>query len=313
MKLVKPNRLKKGDLIGIISPASSPDDLTRIEKGVQYLESLGYKTEVGKNVGKYYGYLAGTNEERLEDLHYMFGKKEVKAVICVRGGYGSPRLLPHINFNLIKKNPKIFVGYSDITSLQMAFLKKANLVTFAGPMLAVDLYNEVNPYAEEYFWRALTSPKKIGKIRMPENEELKIIHQGKAEGPIIGGNLTLFASLFGTGLLPKAKNSILLLEDIGEVAYRVDRYLVQFVLAGIFEKINGLVLGHFTDCEETDPTKKTLTLDEVLDGYLNNLMIPTVSNFSHGHIKNIVTIPFGINVKLNADKGFIELTEGAVE
>jgi len=312
MKPIKPNRLKKGDLIGIISPASSPDDLTRIEKGVNYLESLGYKTEVGKNVGKYYGYLAGTDEERLEDLHYMFGKREVKAIICVRGGYGSPRLLKFIDYKLIKKNPKIFVGYSDITSLQMAFLKKANLVTFAGPMLAVDLYNEVNPYAEDYFWRALTSPKKIGKLHQPENEELKIVHIGKAEGTIIGGNLTLFASLFGTGLLPKTKNTILLLEDIGEVPYRVDRYLVQYILAGVFGKISGLILGHFTDCEETDETKRTLKLDEVLNSYLKKVNVPTVTNFSHGHIKNIITVPFGIKVKLNADKGFVEFTEGPV-
>ena len=162
MRYTKPKRIKKGDLIGIISPASAPDDLSRINSGVRYLEKNGFNVIVGSNVGKNHGYLAGSDDDRISDLHSMFKNKNVKAVLCVRGGYGSPRLLDKIDYSLIKRNPKIFVGYSDITVLQMAFLQKANLVTFAGPMLAVDFYNEVSPFTEEFFWRMITSNKKLG-------------------------------------------------------------------------------------------------------------------------------------------------------
>ena len=166
MRVVKPKKLQKGDLIGVISPASSPDDLSKINLGVNYLEKLGYKVEVGKNVGNYHGYLAGSDEERLADLHSMFKKKDVKAIFSVRGGYGSPRLLDKIDFNIIKSNPKIFVGYSDITALQMAFYQKAGLITFAGPMVAVDFYNSVDPFTEEFFWSSLHPIKKSAELNL---------------------------------------------------------------------------------------------------------------------------------------------------
>lgn len=308
----KPKKLCKGDTIGVISPASSPDDLSRIDRGVNYFEKLGYQVEVGKNVGKYSGYLAGSDEERLEDLHDMFSNKKVKAVICVRGGYGSPRLLNKINYRLIKKNPKIFIGYSDITALQLAFFRKANLITFGGPMLAVDFHSEVNPYTEEIFWRTITSTKKIGKVRLPENETLFPIRDGKAEGEIIGGNLSLVLALLGTPYFPKIKNKILFLEDVDEAPYKVDRYLNQLLDAGVFDKISGLILGEFTDCEEKDATKKSLTLEEVLHNYLGALNLPIIKNFPHGHRKANYTIPFGINTKMNTEKGYIEFLESAV-
>jgi len=308
----KPQKLRKGDAIGIISPASSPDDLGRINKGVTYFEKLGYQVEVGKNVGKYNGYLAGTDEERVDDLHTMFANKKINAVICVRGGYGSPRLLNKIDYWLIKKNPKIFVGYSDITALQLAFLRKANLVTFGGPMLAVDFHSEVDLYTEENFWRTITSSKKIGKVSLPENESLQSLVKGKAEGEILGGNLSLVLSLLGTPYLPKMKNKILFLEDVDEAPYKVDRYLNQLLITGILDKIAGLLLGEFTDCEEKDLEKKTLTLDEVLQNYLGDLKIPVIKNFPHGHRKANHTIPFGINTKLNAEKGYVEFLESGV-
>lgn len=312
MNVLKPKRLCKGDTIGIVSPASSPDDLSRINKGATYFEKLGYQVEVGKNVGKYFGYLAGSDEERVEDLHAMFVNKKIKAIICVRGGYGSPRLLDKIDYQLIKKNPKIFVGYSDITALQLAFLRKANLVTFGGPMLAVDFHSEVNPYTEENFWRAITSTKKIGKVSLPEDETLQHVTKGKAEGEIIGGNLSLVLSILGTPYLPKIKNKILFLEDIDEAPYKIDRMLNQLSISGILKKISGLLLGEFSDCVEKDADKKTLTLDEVLQNYLGDLPFPVIKNFPHGHRKANYTIPFGIRTKLNADKGYVEFLESAV-
>ena len=147
----------KGDLIGIISPASSPDDLSLIESGVRYIEKLGYHTVLGKNVGKTIGYLAGTDEERVKDIHQMFSNKKVKAIFCLRGGYGAFRLLDKIDYKLIRNNPKIFVGFSEITALQMAFLQKTNLITFAGPMVVPNFSKNISPYTEEIFWRMVTS------------------------------------------------------------------------------------------------------------------------------------------------------------
>ncbi|HEX2963514.1 MAG TPA: LD-carboxypeptidase [Ignavibacteriales bacterium] len=313
MDLLKPGKLKKGDLIGIISPASTPDDLTRIDKGVKYLEKLGYCVEVGRNVGQNHGYLAGKDDARLDDLHYMFRKKEVKAIFCVRGGYGTPRLLDGIDYSLIKKNPKIFVGYSDITALQMAFLKKTGLVTFAGPMLAVDFWNDVSPFTEEIFWAMVTSRKKIGKVQNPKNEKFHVLRPGSAENQLIGGNLSLIASLMGTNYLPSFKDKILMVEEIGEPPYRVDRMFSQMKLAGVFKQISGIILGRFVDCYESDQFKKTLTLNEVIEDYLGSLEIPVLYNFKHGHIKDNITMAFGLNYRINTSKCTVEVTENAVE
>ncbi|HZW39286.1 MAG TPA: LD-carboxypeptidase [Ignavibacteriaceae bacterium] len=313
MKLLKPKKLSKGDVIGIISPASTPNDLTRIQKGVKYLESLGYRTEVGKNVGKYYGYLAGRDEERIEDIHYMFGKREIRAIFCLRGGYGTPRLLDKLDYNLIKKHPKIFVGYSDITALQMAFFKKARLVSFAGPMVAVDFHSEErSKYTEELFWRLVTSDKKGGHIEFPNNEKLEVIRKGSAKGKILGGNLALLTSMMGTEYFPDLKDKVLMLEDTGEAPYRLDRMLNQLKLAGILKNANGVMLGAFTECVEKDPETKTLTLGEIIEHYFCNLKAPIVYNFQHGHIKDNITIPWGIEVHFNALKNTLEYLESAV-
>jgi len=313
MAIIKPKKLKRGDVIGIISPASSPEDLTRIDRGVKYLENLGYKVEVGKNVGVKTGYLAGTDQQRLDDLHDMFKRKEIKAVFCIRGGYGAGRLLNKIDYDLIKKNPKIFVGYSDITSLQTAFFSKTGLVTFAGPMVAVDFHNEVSAFTEEVFWRTITSEKKIGKLINPKNEKFFTLSKGRGIGRLLGGNLTVFASLFGTEYFPKLKDVILLFEDINEAPYRIDRMLNQFNLGKVFKQAKGVLLGDFIDCVPPDPASSTFSLNEVIvDYFQKQLKLPVLYNIKHGHIKDNITIPFGVKCTLNASLGFIEITENAV-
>ncbi len=312
MRIIKPKRLRKGDIIGIISPASSPDDLSKINRGVEYLEKLGYRVEVGKNVGQEIGYLAGEDAQRVDDLHSMFKNKHIKAIFSVRGGYGSARLLDKINYTLIRENPKIFVGYSDINALQLAFIKKAGLVTFAGPMVAVDFHDEVSPFTEEIFWRIITSNKKIGKLSNPNSEKIYTLTKGRGTGRILGGNLSILTSLIGTSYLPKFDGMILLLEEINEAPYRVDRMLNQLRLAKILKNLEGIILGRFVDCYETDPTKKTLTLNEVIFEYFQNGNIPVVYNFKHGHIKDNITIPFGVKCILNASRNFIEIPENAV-
>lgn len=312
MSFIKPKKLTKGDVIGIISPASSPDDLDLVNKGVKYLESLGYRVEPGKNIDKSRGYLAGTDEERVEDIHEMFKDKNVKAIFCLRGGYGAFRLLDKINYNLIKRNPKIFVGFSEITSLQMAFLQRAKLITFAGPMFVPNFSKEINSFTEENFWRLITSTKKVGKLKISDQEKFPNINSGISNGRLVGGNLAVFTSLIGTEFFPDLKDTILLLEDVSESPYKIDRMMNHLRLNKVFKKVKGIILGRFVDCIEHDPNKKTLTLGEIMDDYLKDIKIPVVYTFPHGHIKDFITLPFGGKIRLNATKGFVEILESSV-
>lgn len=312
MKITKPAKLNKGDLIGIIAPASMPADESRIEKSVKYFEKLGYNVEVGQHVGERRGYLAGEDENRLEDLHYMFGKKEVKAIICVRGGYGTGRLLEKINYNLIKKNPKIFVGYSDITALQMAFFKKTGLVTFGGPMAAVDFWGKVDPYTEEMFWKILTNTKKIGKLLNPDDEKFYTLNKGRGEGKLLGGNLAVLTSLLGSQYFPNFKDNVLIIEEVDELPYKIDRMFYQLRISNVLKDAAGILLGRFVDCYEKDKTKDSLTLNEVIEDYFKDIDKPVLYNIKHGHVKQTMTLPYGLNCKVNASRCFIEITEGAV-
>lgn len=313
MRLIKPAKLKTGDVIGIISPASSAQDPKKIENGVQYLEKNGYRVEIGKNVGKTNGYLAGTDQERADDLNLMFKNKNIKAIICLRGGYGASRILDKINYKIIRNNPKIFVGFSEITALQMAILQKAGLITFAGPMLAPDFADNVSTYTEEFFWRIITSNKKMGRLKYPDNGKLTAITKGSSSGRILGGNLSVFAALIGTVYLPSMKEKILMLEDINELPYKIDRILNQMKMLKVFKQVRGVILGRFVGCYEHDPMKKTLTLGEVMEDYLSHLKIPVLYAFPHGHIKDKVTVPLGLKVKINSTKGFIDYAESAVK
>ena len=312
MRIIKPKRLKPGDVIGIISPASSTDDITKVNRGVEYLEKLGYRVEVGKNVGQESGYLAGSDAQRIADLHEMFKNKNIKAIFSIRGGYGSGRLLDKIDYKIIRNNPKIFVGYSDINALQMAFFAKTGLITFAGPMVAVDFHDEVSKFTEEVFWRTITSNRAIGRIKNPRNEKIYVLNKGRAVGRILGGNLSLLTSLNGTEYFPKLKDAILLLEDINEAPYRIDRMLNQLRLSKVFKQIKGIILGHFVDCIEPDPNKRTFTLNEVIIEYFQGLKIPVVYNLKHGHVKDNITIPYGLKCVLNASRDYVEISENAV-
>jgi muramoyltetrapeptide carboxypeptidase len=311
MKILKPPALKKGDVIGIVSPASSPDDFTRIEQGVKYLESLGYRVKLGKHIFKRYGYLSSTDDERADDLNEMFADEKVKAIICVRGGYGTPRLLDKVDYNLIKKKPKIFVGYSDITALQLAIFKKTGLVTFSGPMLAVDIYSNFDSFAEDFFWRILTSREKKIEIKNPNGVELNTLKSGKATGTLLGGNLSLIASIMGTKYQPSFNGSVLVIEDIGEEPYRIDRYLSQLKNSGVLYKINACILGQFTDCAPKEP-EKSLTLEQIFNDYLGNLKIPVISNLSYGHIPQKLTLPLGARVRVDAKRQKITIIESVL-
>jgi muramoyltetrapeptide carboxypeptidase len=311
MTIIKPRRLSPGDLIGILAPASPVADPSRIERGVRYLERNGYRALVAGNVGKARGYLAGTDQERVADMHSLFGNPEVKAILCARGGYGTPRLLSMLDYRLIARNPKIFVGYSDITAMQLAIWKKCGLVTYQGPMLAVDLYGEVDPFAEEWFWKILTSRGPLGMLPIDAGTAIPV-RTGKARGRLLGGNLALLCAIVGTRYQPDFSGAMLFLEDTDEEPYRIDRMFTQLRHASILERSTGILLGQFTDSEPKDPAKPSLTLAEAFEDAASWSSIPILSNLPFGHIPRKLTIPIGIRARFDAEARTVELTEAAV-
>lgn len=312
MKNLKPPRLRKGDLIGIISPASTPSAQEKIDKGVHYLERLGYRVKIGKHVMAQHGYLAGTDEQRAEDLNDMLRDRAVRAIFAIRGGYGTPRLLHLVDYRAVRRDPKILVGYSDVTGLQLALYRRAGLVTFSGPMVAVEMWDSIDPFTEEHFWRVITSSARIGSLRNPDGERLISYNSGKATGRLLGGNLSLLASLLGTRYLPNLRHAILILEDVDEAPHRVDRMFTQLYHAGITTTINGLVLGVFTDCVPSDPSKPHLTISQVIEDAVRRMRCPVLSNLQYGHIAKKLTLPFGIQALLDTRSGTLKLQEGAV-
>jgi muramoyltetrapeptide carboxypeptidase len=310
MRIIKPKALKQGDVIGITAPASPPTSEDALSRGIRYLEQLGYRIEVGSNIFKKRGYLAGTDKERAADLHSLFANKHVKAIFLARGGYGCGRLLPLLDYKLIRNNPKVILGYSDFTALSLAIFSQTGLVTFTGPMVASDMAEGLQRDTEERLWQTLTSTKSMTSLKVLRKNRIKI-NDGKSSGRLFGGNLSLTVSLLGTQYFPNEKNYIWLLEDIDERPYRIDRMLHQLKNAGVLKRTRGIVLGEFVDCIP-QPNKPTLTLREVFNDAFARSLFPVLGYIHYGHIKNPMTLPIGTRVSLDTTKGEFSFLEGAV-
>jgi muramoyltetrapeptide carboxypeptidase len=310
--VLKPPALQKGDLIGLVSPASAPSSHEMIERGVRYLERIGYRVKVGQHAARVHGYLAGTDDQRAADFNGMIRDKFVKAIIAVRGGYGTPRILPLLDYRTLRHRPKIIVGYSDLTALQLAVFHKTCLVTFSGPMSGVEMSDGIDPYTEEHFWRILTSSKKLGELKNPGGEPLKVLHSGNKSGRILGGNLATAISLLKTPFAPDFARSILVLEDVDEAPHRVDRMLAQLCNARILEKLSGLVFGKFVNCVPSDPNKPFIPVDEVLMSVAKDVKCPVLANLQYGHLPRKLTVPLGVRGRIDSKRGVLELTESAV-
>ncbi len=312
MSILKPPRLRKGELIGIVAPASPVEDESRIDRGVRYLEKLGYDVVVGRHVTRVRGYLAGTDRERAEDLHTMFRDRRVKAIIALRGGYGSPRLLSHLDYRLIARHPKVFAGSSDLTALQLALWKQCRMVTFHGPMLAPDFAGPIDGYAEEMFWRLVTSNRKAGALPLPKGTQPKSLRRGKTAGRLLGGNLSILVTLPGTPYQPDFRRSAFFIEDIGEEPYRIDRMLTHLRNAGVLSHVSAILCGQFTDCEPKNRSHPSLSLAEVLADGARSVNVPFITNLPFGHVTSKMTLPVGVRVAVDAGKGAVELLEAAV-
>jgi muramoyltetrapeptide carboxypeptidase len=315
---IKPAALKKGDKIGLIAPASNLDESEDINIAKEMMEWLGFKPVVGKNAFNQYGYLAGKDQERADDLNEMFRREDINGIFCIRGGYGTLRMLPYIDYESIKKNPKVIIGYSDITSLLLAIYKMTGLITFHGPV-ALSTFNE---YTMEYLNKAVFNPKTIGEIKMPkkngpvetENRLIKI-GKGRGSGELIGGNLTVYNSLIGTPYDIDTKGKILFFEDVGEEPYRIDRMLTQLWLSGKLKEASGIIIGKLTDVKprEYKPSFiNNLSIEEILRTRLESLNIPVIYGHMIGHIKDKVTVPIGVKATIDTEKGVFSIDENAV-
>ncbi len=312
--VIKPRRLKQGDTVALISPGSyAPDDA--VQKAYLNLEGLGLKVKPGKYLRAQRGFTAGSDQQRLDDLHAAFSDTEASAVWCVRGGYGCTRLLPFIDYPLIRQNPKILIGYSDITALLQAIHIETGLVGFHGPVASATFTD----YAKGQLIKVLMEPAAIHTIPVAESQKEKkdseyqpvTINEGKAEGILSGGNLSLLAAMAGTPHAFDFTNKLVFIEEVGERPYRLDRMLTTLLQASNLRKAAGVALGVFTDCQ---PKKDELSLSmmDTLRDRLEGLGIPVVYGLSFGHISDNCTLPVGISASLDVQQRSITILETPV-
>ncbi len=313
--IMKPKALAAGDTIGLVSPAGITYETVRLDIIEETLDVLGLKMKLGEHVMDRWGYFAGTDENRAADLNRMFADDAVDGIFALHGGWGSARVLDHLDYDVIQQNPKVFLGYSDITALLLAMYARTGLVTFHGPN-GNSIWNTFSAdYLKELVFNGAqvrySNPVDEADSLAPVAYRTRTIHGGKASGRLVGGNLTVLTAILGSNALPDWENHILFLEDIGEAVYRVDRMMTQLKLAGVLDKISGFVFGACTDCK-ADSGYSSFTLNEVIDQHIKPLGIPAYTGAMIGHIKNKFTIPVGVSAEVDADRGTIRLLEAAV-
>ncbi len=312
----KPRRLRPGSVVGVIDPASATWDPFDVDIVVESLTALGLKAKLGQHLMDRHGYLAGRDEDRAADVMAMFTDPEVDAVHALRGGWGCARLLPHLDFDVIARNPKVLLGYSDITALLLSIHAKSGFVTFHG-MNGASAWNRFNV---DWFRRVLmlgepvtmTNPRHSGDLLAPVENRIRTITAGRARGRLLGGNLTVLTTIVGSGLLPDFTDSILFIEDVQEAPYRIDRMFMQLKLAGILGQVKAVVWGRCTRCEPGEGSYGSLTISDILDHYLKPLNVPAWEGAQIGHIDRQFIVPLGVPAEVDADRGSIRLLEPAV-
>jgi muramoyltetrapeptide carboxypeptidase len=314
--IVKPPKLIPGNRIALIAPAGpllERDDLTRAEA---LCRALGYDPVLGKSAYERHGYLAGTDEQRLADLNAALADPRIDAIWCIRGGYGSIRLLEQVDFGALAQRPKAIIGFSDITALLNAVTKLTGVVTFHGPVAR----SSMPAFSRLHFERILSraeAPGRLGRLAgpsdvlVPQEDRIVTLRGGVAEGRLAGGNLSLLQCLIGTPYFPELAGAILFLEDVGEDLYRVDRMLAQLRLTGALRRLAGVLIGRFTDLRRSG-RDGALGFDEVLANYFGTLGVPVAYGFPIGHIDAQWTLPLGVAARLDADAGEVEILESAV-
>jgi muramoyltetrapeptide carboxypeptidase len=306
--ILKPPRLRVGDTVGLVNPASflDPEDVDIAKKE---LAQLGLNVKLAAHVRDRYGYLGGRDADRAADINGMFADSSVRALIAMRGGWGSSRILQMLDYDLIRRQPKIIMGYSDITALVLAIYARSGVVTFHGPVGTSDW----NRFTVEWVRRILFSGEAV-TLRNPWydlNYRVETLTAGRARGRLVGGNLSVLAGMVGSPYLPEWQGTILFVEEIGEEVYRIDRMLTQLKLAGILDRISGFIFGQCKDCNPEEPDK-SLSFRQMLSEHIKPLRIPAWYGSMIGHMKDKFTVPVGVPVEIDALRGTVKLLEPAV-
>jgi muramoyltetrapeptide carboxypeptidase len=314
--LRKPPRLRAGDTVGLVEPAGFTDDQFDLALIKESIAAMGLVPKAAPHLAARWGYLAGKDRERAADLNAMFADKDVRAIFAVRGGWGSARVLPYLDWKIIRANPKLLIGFSDITALHLAIAARAGFTTIHGPNAASAWgalsWDSFRALAFEGQTPTYSSPpgaedrlaQRVGRVRT--------LRGGKAQGPLLGGNLTVLTALMGTPYLPDFTGAILFIEDVDEAEYRIDRMLTQLALAGVLGKVAGVVFGQCTDCRARGASYGGFTLSQVLEQHLAPLGVPAFQGALIGHVPNQFSIPVGVRGEIDADAGTIRILESAV-
>ena len=311
-EIIRPPRLKPGDRVGLVNPATAAFSTESIEIAKESLEAQGLEVALGPNYFNRRGYLAGTDVERASDIMGFVNDPQIRG-IWARGGWGSARVLPHLDYEAIRANPKVFVGFSDSTALLNSIYHKSGLVTFHGAFPRRKFVAEhQRPLLFDAQAPTLSNPVEIASSDTVQmNDRTQTLAPGRARGRLLGGNLTVLSAIVGTPYLPDFKDAILFLEDVGEAVYRIDRMFTQLALSGVLSVISGFVFGRCTDCPPGDG-HGSLTLEDVLRDHIEPLGIPAFRGSMIGHIKRQFTLPIGAETEMDADAGTLRILHPAV-
>lgn len=313
----KPPRLKEGDVVGLVEPSWSSGDRFDIALAAETVRAMGLVPKLGKHVGERHGYLAGRDEQRAADLNAMFADPAVRAIFAIRGGSGAARILPLLDWHTIRANPKLMIGFSDVTALHMAIAARAGTPTLHAPMLSYSSHwgklswDAFRAVAFEGATPTYSNPAGKEDRLVPRSGRIRTFAPGKASGKLLGGNLTVLTALMGTPYFPDFDGAILFLEEVEEAPYRIDRMLTQLALGGVLGKVAGVVFGQCTRCEGGSMLGG-FTVSEVLDHHLTRLRIPAFEGALVGHIPDQFSLPVGIRAEMDATAGTIRMLEPAV-
>ncbi|MGN7479304.1 S66 peptidase family protein [Solibacillus silvestris] len=310
MALVIPKALKKGDTVALVS-ASGATPKERLQPAIEAVEKLGFNVVVGETCKVRHGYFGGSDDLRANELNAMFRNPEIAGIFCIRGGYGATRILPKLDLEMIKNNPKVFAGYSDVTALHIVFNQQCGFVTYHTPMPSTEfIQDKMDDYTWNYFMQSVTNTGQHKYIlENAQGEEFVTLVQGFAAGELVGGNLTLVVASLGTPYEIDLKGKILFLEDIDENVQRIDRMLTQLALSGKLHELSGILLGSWTDCGpmDTKNPENNLSLETVFGEILVPLNIPILKNVTCGHILPTMSLPLGRSIELDATNKVIRV------
>ncbi|MDP2385928.1 MAG: LD-carboxypeptidase [Bacteroidota bacterium] len=306
--VLKPQRLKSGDTVAISSPAGAVWDDKQINTFAGILKGFGFNVIFGETLKQKFGYFSGSDEFRANELNELFANKKVKGIFSMKGGWGCARILDKLNYELIEKNPKVLIGFSDITTLLNVIYAKTGLITFHGPVGN----SGWNDFTSTSFKKVIMKGEACEFPLSPKMEDaFCVLNKGKASGELLGGNLSVLTGLLGSNYLPDWKGKILFLEEVKEEPYRIDKMLTQLKLNGVLNELAGIIFGKFSKCEAEEP-QKAFTFMEVLEQHIKPLGIPSFYGAAIGHTENKITVPVGIKAEMDAEKGMMKLMESAV-